>query len=49
MPEWKKSIFVAAIKARVDREQRTAEDIIQDYIKLTEAEKAEIIEALAAQ
>lgn len=43
MPAWKKSIFVNAIKARMQLESRTAEDIIQDYTKLTEAEKEEIL------
>lgn len=43
MPLWKKTIFVNAIKARMEMEDRTAEDIIQDYPKLTEEEKAEIL------
>jgi hypothetical protein len=43
MPIWKKTIFVNAIKARVQMESRTAEDIIQDYPKLSEAEKEEIL------
>ena len=46
MPIWKKNIFVSAVKARVEQENRTAEDIIQDYIKLTETEKAAILEAI---
>lgn len=43
MPTWKKSIFVNAIKARMTIESRTAEDIIEDYPKLSEAEKEEIL------
>lgn len=43
MPLWKKTIFVNAIKARMEMEGRTAEDIIQDYPKLTEEEKVEIL------
>lgn len=46
MPSWKKNIFVNAIKARMELENRTAEDIIQEYTKLTEDEKAEILNAL---
>lgn len=43
MPSWKKSIFVNAIKTRMGLEDRTSEDIIQEYTKLTEEEKAEIL------
>jgi len=43
MPVWKKTIFVNAIRARMKMENRTAEDIIMDYPKLTEEEKAEIL------
>ena len=46
MPAWKKNIFVNAIKARMVQENRTAEDIIAEYVKLTDAEKAEILEAI---
>jgi hypothetical protein len=46
MPTWKKNIFVVAIKARMEREQITAEDIIQEYTKLTADEKAEILAAI---
>lgn len=46
MPAWKKSIFVNAIKARMLMENRTAEDIMDEYSKLTESEKAEILESL---
>lgn len=47
MPEWKKIIFVNAIKARMVMENRTAEDIIQEYTKLTDEEKAEILAELS--
>lgn len=43
MPVWKKIIFVGAIRTRMEMENRTAEDIIQDYPKLTEEEKVEIL------
>lgn len=43
MPTWKKNIFVNAIKARMEQENRTTEDIIQEYVKLTEEEKTEIL------
>lgn len=43
MPSWKKNIFVNAIKARIKQEGRSAEEIIQEYPKLTEQEKAEIL------
>lgn len=46
MPAWKKSIFVNAIKARVSMENRTTEDIIEEYTKLTQDEKEEILESL---
>lgn len=46
MPSWKKSIFVNAIKARMQMENRTAEEIIEDYTKLTQDEKEEILESL---
>mgnify|MGYP006983741381 CR=1 FL=1 len=46
MPIWKKNIFVTAIKARMMSEGRTAEDIIQEYVKLSETEKTEILSAL---
>lgn len=39
MPEWKKSIFINTIKARVQLESRTPENILQEYTKLTKAEK----------
>jgi uncharacterized protein (DUF433 family) len=43
MPSWKKNIFVRVITARMAAEGRTAEEIIQDYPKLTNEEKAEIL------
>ena len=46
MPTWKKNIFVNAIKARMELEQRTADDIITEYTKLTETEKTEILAAI---
>lgn len=46
MPIWKKTIFVNAIRARTSMEDRTAEDIIAEYVKLTESEKTEILAAI---
>lgn len=46
MLTWKRTIFVNAIKARMTQENRTAEDIIAEYTKLTEDEKVEIIASL---
>ena len=46
MPEWKKMIFVNAIRSRIKIENRTAEDIINDYPKLTVEEKIEILNEL---
>ncbi|MCY6957971.1 hypothetical protein [Clostridium brassicae] len=43
MPVWKKIIFVNAIRTRVNQENRTKEDIIKEYVKLTEEEKKEIL------
>lgn len=46
MPEWKKNIFVNAIKVRMEREGKTAEELIDEYNKLTDTDKAEILSAL---
>jgi len=46
MPTWKKNIFVRVIKRRIQDEQRTAEDILEEYPALTEDEKNEILAAL---
>ncbi|MEG0181241.1 MAG: hypothetical protein RR657_05065 [Peptostreptococcaceae bacterium] len=46
MNEWKKVIFVNAVRTRMVTESRTAEDVIQDYTKLTEEERYEILGAL---
>jgi hypothetical protein len=43
MPSWKLTIFVNAIKARMKTDDRTAEDIIQEYTKLANEEKTEIL------
>lgn len=48
MPEWKLNIFVNAIKTRMERENRAAEDIIAEYVKLTETEKQEILDEIVA-
>jgi uridine kinase len=46
MPAWKKNIFVRVVKRRMQDEGRTAEDIIQEYTKLTADEKADILAAI---
>lgn len=46
MPTWKLNIFVNAIKTRIVQENRMAEDIIQEYTKLTEQENIEILQAI---
>lgn len=43
MPTWKKTIFVNAIKTLMAEENKTAEEVIARYTKLTEAEKTEIL------
>jgi len=48
MPTWKKSIFVNAIKVLIIEENKTATEIITRYTKLTDAEKAEILTAIAS-
>lgn len=49
MPMWKKTIFVNAIKARIEEENRTAEDIIKEYTKLTDVEKQGILNDINIQ
>ena len=48
MPEWKKNIFVNAIRARMEREGKTATDIIEDYTRLSVEEKQEILDAIVS-
>lgn len=48
MPTWKESIFVNAIKALMKEENKTAEEVIVRYTKLTDAEKTEILSAIAS-
>lgn len=43
MLEWKKIIFVNAIKTRMVQEQRASADIIKEYVRLTEEERTEIL------
>lgn len=46
MQVWKKTIFRNAIKTRMVQENRAAEDIIKEYVKLTEEEKKEVLSEL---
>ena len=39
MPTWKKRIFVNAIKIQLRTEEKTLEEILEAYPKLTDAEK----------
>jgi len=46
VPTWKKNIFIRVIKRRMQEEQRTAEDILEEYPALTEDEKNEILASI---
>ncbi len=46
MSAWKLNIFVNAVKIRYAAGEGTYEEIIATYPKLTEEEKAEILEVL---
>lgn len=46
MPEWKKIIFMKALKARMQQENKMPEQILSGYTKLSESEKAEILESI---
>ena len=48
MPTWKKTIFINAIKVLMRDENKTAEEVIVRYTKLTDAEKTEILAAIAS-
>jgi len=43
MQDWKKNILIRAIKIRMSTENRFVEDIIAEYINLSDEEKTEII------
>lgn len=43
MPTWKKNIFVRVIKDRMLLESRAAQDIIEEYINLTQSEQTAIL------
>lgn len=49
MEGYKLRIFVRAIKTRMELEGKTAEEIIADYVKLTDEEKAEILASVSTQ
>lgn len=46
MPAWKLRIFVRVIKARMEAEQITTEEALEDYPALTVEEKQEILSAI---
>ena len=48
MEGYKLRIFVRAIKTRIELENKTADEIIADYAKLTEEEKTEILASVSA-
>lgn len=43
MPSWKKTIFVNAIKARINMENKTADELVNTYPALVQSEKDEIL------
>lgn len=47
MQEWKRNIFVRVVRRRMQKEGRTAEEILAEYPALTEEECNEILQALA--
>jgi hypothetical protein len=49
MPKWKLNIFINAITYRIKTEDRSAEDIISEYILLTEDEKIEILDNIGGE
>ncbi|WP_217301974.1 hypothetical protein [Clostridium sp. 001] len=49
MEVWKKSIFVNAIKALMLQENKIAAEVITRYTKLTDVEKAEILNTINPQ
>lgn len=49
MPAWKLRIFVRAITARMEAEQITAEEALEDYPALIAEEKQAILNAIVAQ
>ena len=49
MPGWKKRIFVRIVIARMEAEQITVDQALEDYTALTSAEKAEIKAAVELQ
>jgi hypothetical protein len=49
MPKWKLNIFINAITYRIKTEDRSAKDIITEYILLTEDEKAEILNNIGGE
>ena len=49
MPTWKLNIFTRVIMARMEMEQRSAEDIITEYVLLTEEEKTEILNNIGGE
>ncbi len=46
MPTWKKNIFVNAIKVRMTQESKTKEQVIADYVALSEIEKTEVLNSI---
>ena len=49
MPTWKLNIFVRAIKQRMEVEQRGKEEIVAEYVLLTEEEKGEILNNIGGE
>lgn len=49
MEGYKLRIFVRAIKSRMEFENKTAEETIVDYVKLTDEERVEILASVSTQ
>ena len=49
MPIWKLNIFTRVIKQRMEVEQRTAGDIIAEYVLLADEEKTEILNNIGGE
>ena len=49
MPEWKLNIFINAITYRMEVEQWGTEEIIAEYVLLTEEEKTEILNNIGGE
>lgn len=49
MPAWKLNIFTRVITQRIEAEQRTAGDIIAEYVLLADEEKTKILNNIGGE